>query len=220
MSYQWDRLNDRLRRKTDYAGLPRFGYFRVIELHRNGWPHYHVVVEHPNLGAADIRRQVDGWALGLTDAREISLDDAVGELAPYLVSSERKGAGSKAYQFAATALPRGFRLYSTSRGFLAPPTELENRPEHAFAVRGHFTYHSRTAADWGADARIVLHPPEAADRPHRPPGASLAIGDGAVRYYLELLSQTSVHLSPEACAYLKTTPDDATCSSRPSRAPV
>ncbi len=196
MSSDWHKLNNRLGKKCSSLDLPRFGYFRVVELHRNGWPHYHVVLEHPDLGPEDVNRQVAGWSLGITDAREISLDDAVGELAPYLCSAERKGNGSKAYQFAATALPKNFRLYSVSRDFLAAPAEPEVSPEHSFPVRGHFSTHHESARSWGADARIVLEPPQS-DRPHKPPSSSLCLGDSATLYYLELLSQTSVHIPPE-----------------------
>ncbi len=203
MSREWDKLNRRLIRKTNYAELPRFDYFRVVELHRNLWPHYHVVLEHSELGADDIKKQLDGWKLGRTDAREISLDDAVGELAPYLVSTERKGNGSKAYQFAATALPKNFRLYSASRNFLADPTELGRPVEHSFAVSGHFTTHHQTAESWGADARIVLPMPQPSDKPHKPPSSSLMTGDGATLYYTELLASQPIALGPQACEHLK-----------------
>ncbi len=204
MSREWDKLNKRLGAKCADLDTSRFGYLRVVELHRNLWPHYHVLLEHPELGADDIKKQLDGWKLGRTDAREISLDDAVGELAPYLVSTERKGNGSKAYQFAATALPKNFRLYSASRGFLAEPTELGRPVEHSFAVKGHFTAHHQTAASWGAEARIVLHPPQPDEKPHKPPGSSLLTGDVATRYYTELLASQPVHLTPEAALHLTT----------------
>jgi hypothetical protein len=196
MSTEWNRLNDRLRRFTQYRELQSVEYFRVVELHRNVWPHYHVVLEHPTLTAADLEKPVKSWKLGRTDLREISLDDAVGELAPYLVSTE-KGKGSKAYQFAATALPKGFRLYSCSRGFLGAPEEPERVIEHAFPVSGHFHTHHQTAKSWGADVRILLRPPQPADRPHKPPSSSLMTGDGATMYYTELLAAQPVHLTPE-----------------------
>lgn len=196
MSKEWDKFNRRLIAKTDYAGLERVAYFRVVELHRNVWPHYHVLLEHPDLEASDFKKQLDGWKLGITDAREISLDDAVGELAPYLVSTE-KGKGSKAYQFAATALPKGFRLFSSSQGFLGAPEEPERVIEHSFPVKGHFKEHHDTATSWGADARIVLPPaPEPGHRP-RLPGSSLITGDAATLYYLQLLEAQPVHLTPE-----------------------
>ncbi len=211
MSREWDKLNKRLGAKCADLGLPRFDYFRVVELHRNLWPHYHVLLEHPELVLEDIKKQLDGWKLGIIDAREISLDDAVGELAPYLVSTERKGVGSKAYQFAATALPKNFRLYSASRGFLADPTEQGRPVEHSFAVAGHFHTHHQTAASWGADARILLHPPQPDDKPHKPPSSSLLTGDGATLYYTELLASQPVHLSAEDVA-LVTGPPPPSCA--------
>jgi hypothetical protein len=192
MSSEWDRLNKRLGVKCQRAGLDRFGYFRVVELHRNGWPHYHAVLEHPHLAADDVDRQLAGWSLGRYEASPVSLDDAVGEVAPYLVCAERKASSHKAYQFAATALPHNFRLYSASRGFLADPLEPELELEHSFAVRGHFTSHHEAARAWGADSRIALKPPQEKD--HKPPSSSLAMGEAATLYYLELLSQTSVHI--------------------------
>jgi len=196
MSAEWDRLNKRLRRFTEYRGFQAVEYFRVVELHRNVWPHYHAVFEHPDLTADDLAKPLNGWKLGRLDVREISLDDAVGELAPYLVSTE-KGKGSKAYQFAATALPKGFRLYSCSRGFLGSPDEPERTIEHSFPVSGHFKTHHDTATSWGADARIVLPPaPEPGHRP-RLPGSSLITGDAATLYYLQLLEQQLVQLTPE-----------------------
>lgn len=196
MSAEWDRLNKRLRRFTEYRDLQAVEYFRVVELHRNVWPHYHAVFEHPELTADDLAKPVKGWKLGRVDLRPISLDDAVGELAPYLVSTE-KGKGSKAYQFAATALPKGFRLYSCSRGFLGTPDEPERVVEHSFAVKGHFKTHHDTATSWGADARIVLPPAPEPGKPPRLPGSSLITGDAATRYYLELLEQQPLHLTPE-----------------------
>jgi hypothetical protein len=207
MSSEWDKLNKRLGKKCSSLDLPRFGYFRVVELHRNGWPHYHVVLEHPDLASEDIERQVAGWGLGITDSLEISLDDAVGELAPYLCSTERKGNGTKAYQFAATSLPKNFRLYSASRDFLAPRAEPELVPEHSLAVRGHFTSHHESARSWGADARIVLEPPQPEDRPHKPPGSSLCVGDAATLYYLELLASTPVHLDSDSTPPVKGLPE-------------
>lgn len=196
MSNEWNRLNDRLRRFCEYRGFQRVEYFRVVELHRNVWPHYHVVLEHPDLAAEDLQKPLKGWKLGRIDVRSISLDDAVGELAPYLVSTE-KGKGSKAYQFAATALPKGFRLFSSSQGFLGAPEEPERIVQHSFPVEGHFKTHHDTATSWGADARIVLPPAPEPGRPPRLPGSSLITGDAATLYYLQLLEQQPVHLTPE-----------------------
>ncbi len=199
MSREWNKLNMRLVKKCRTLDVQRCGYFRVVELHRNGWPHYHVVLEHPTLGAGDIHHQVAGWDLGITNAQEVSLDDAVGELAPYLCSPERKGNGSKAYQFAATALPEGFRLHSSSRGFLAPVQASVDAgtPEHSFPVRGHFTAHHETVRAWGGDARIALRPVQPEERPHKAPASSVCTGEQAERYYHELLSVTAVYIPPE-----------------------
>ena len=195
MSTQWDLLNQRLKAKARRAGAEPFGYFRVIELHRNGWPHYHVVLEHPEWGPEDVQLQLAGWNLGRTDARGISLDDAVGELAPYLVCNERKSGGHKAYQFAANALPEGFRLYSSSRGFCAPPIEQDGpKPIHGVPLRGHFAGYHQAVKEMGADARLVLYPPSDGD--HVPPARTIATGDAAVVYYAELVHQAAMHAEP------------------------
>ncbi len=152
MSEEWTQLNKRLQSKARRADTVRHEYYRVVELHRNIWPHYHVVLEHPEWTAADIQQQVDGWQLGtITQARDMSLDDALGEVAPYLVSTERKAGGHKAYQFAARALPKGFRLHSSSQGFLAPAPEPEpeQRAEHSQPLKGHFRSHHETVNAWG-----------------------------------------------------------------------
>lgn len=152
MQRECERLYDRLNSKARRAGLQRFGYFRVVELHRNGWPHYHVVLEHPELACEDIQRQLSGWTLGRWDARPIDIDGAVGEVAPYLVCNERKASGHKAYQFAATALPKNFRLYSPSQDFLAPPeTSKREKPEHSLVLRGHFTSFKKLLESFGQD---------------------------------------------------------------------
>ena len=59
MSKEWNRLNDRLGRKAKREEVDRHGYFRVVELHRNVWPHYHAVLEHPTWTAADIQKQLE-----------------------------------------------------------------------------------------------------------------------------------------------------------------
>lgn len=198
MSKEWDRLNKRLGRKADRAETIRPEFFRVIELHRNVWPHYHVVIEHPEWGANDIEQQVEGWDLGRVHLAEVGIDDAVGELAPYLVSTEAKGAGHKAYQFAARALPKGFRLYSASRGFLADPEPPQGPgPESWLALEGHFRSHHEAVKAWGGDARIVLNPPTAPAERHRPPSSSIATGDAALLYYLAHLDAQPVQISPE-----------------------
>ncbi len=183
MSTEFHKLNKRLVRKAARAGVDAPGYFRVIELHRNLWPHYHVVLEHPSWGSSDIQKQLQGWheALGITHVREVSLDDAVGELAPYLTSAESKGGGSKAYQFAGLALPEGFRLHSSSAAFLAPAAVSDVVPEVAIVLKGHFHEHHTTVIEWGGDSRIVLNAPS---KVHRPPGGSVAVGDDALRYWM------------------------------------
>lgn len=184
MSRQFDQLVRAVNARAKRAGLDPWGYFRVVELHRNVWPHYHVVFEHAQLADAP---DLELWDLGRWDVRPVSIDDAVGEVAPYLVSSESKGKGHKAYQFAAPSLPRGFRLHTSSRGFLAPPVEPTlPPPDHALVARGHFTSHHETARAWGAESRLLLPTPGPAERPYRPPSAALATGDGAVLLYAEL----------------------------------
>ena len=187
MSKEWNRLNDRLGSKARRAETVRPQYCRVVELHRNGWPHYHVVIEHPEWSDEDIEQQFSGWKLGRVDLRPISLDDAVGELAPYLVNTEGKG---KAYQFAAMALPVGFRLHSSSREFLADPLPLEREEVlHNVVLPGHFMAHHRYAKSWGADSRILIEPSRPDER-YRAPGAALATGRPAVLYYMRQVEMT------------------------------
>lgn len=192
MSKAWHALNRRLKAKASRAGVVVGEYCRVVELHRNGWPHYHVVYEHPSWGIEDIRHQVEGWELGRVDLRSVSLDDAIGELAPYLVSSERKSAGSKAYQFAAGALPKGFRLVSSSHSFLGEIEEPTDRPDYSMVLRGHFSGYHRSLQELGADARLLLHAPT--DGEHRPPSRTVATGDAALVYFAELTLATGLHL--------------------------
>lgn len=197
MSQEWDRLNKRLRSKARRAEAEAVGYFRVVELHRNGWPHYHVVLEHPDWGPADLAGQLSGWELGRVDVREVSLHDAVGELAPYLVAAERKSGGSKAYQFAAGALPKGFRLYSASQGFLGALPEPEEQPDYALAVRGHFSEYHRSLRDMGADVRLILHPVGDSGE-LRAPSRTVARGDAAVVYFASLVEAKVLQLSDVA----------------------
>lgn len=199
MSKAWQTMMDALNVELKRAGLARWGYFRVVELHRNVWPHYHVVFEHPDL---EVAPAITSWPLGIVDARPVTVDDAIGEVAPYLVASESKGKAHKAYQFAAAALPRGFRLYTASRGFLgdraAPDAQPVEAPEHALVLRGHFTSYHQMARDWSATSVLLLPTPAAPDRPHRPPAACLTTGDGAVLLYAELARATPLHERPSA----------------------
>ena len=197
MSREWNKLNARIGRKAQREETERPEFFRIIELHRNLWPHYHVVIEHPEWSKENIERQVNGWNLGRVDLRSISLDDAVAELAPYLVNKEGQGKG---YQFAGLALPKGFRVYSASRSFLAPVELAEYAQEviSSMPLKGHFFSHHQAAQEWGADSRILLNPPP--DDPegrHKPPGTALATGDGARLYYLAYFEH-SARISPEA----------------------
>jgi hypothetical protein len=144
MSRELDRLRSRLSDYCKKRDLTKFNYFRVIELHRNGWPHYHLILEHPSLTVDDVAKQLQGWKLGRINFKQVkanhakgqtAIDVAVGEIAPYLVNSETS---AKAYQFAATALPENFRLWSCSQGFLSP----EDSPSdvvQVVALKGHFT---------------------------------------------------------------------------------
>ena len=193
MSREWDRLNKRLRSKSRRAEADPVGYFRVVELHRNGWPHYHVVLEHPEWGLDDLVPQLVGWDLGRVDVRAVSLDDAVGELAPYLVAAEKKSGGSKAYQFAAGALPKGFRLYSASQGFLGALPRAEEEPDYALVVRGHFAEYHRSLRDMGADVRLILHPAGDSGE-YRAPSRTVARGDAAVVYFASLVDAEALHL--------------------------
>ncbi len=196
MSIEWRKLNDRLKSKAKRAKVEAPGYFRVIELHRNGWPHYHVVIEHPTWTAADIETQVRAWGLGTqVDMSDLSLDDAIGEVAPYLTSAEKKSNGSKAYQFAASALPEGFRLHSSSQGFLAAPREAEEVPEHAIPLKGRPVEHAKPLREFGAKTALVL--PTSQERPPRyRPRSLVAWGDGAKLYYLNRMQETTgTHLA-------------------------
>jgi hypothetical protein len=194
MAKAWDRMTRALNARCKRRGLDPWAYFRVTELHRNRWPHYHAVLEHAQLADAP---DLELWPLGISDARPVSIDDAVGELAPYLVATEAKAGGSKAYQFAALALPKGFRLYSASRGFLGPRHRDDDQlaaPEHALVLRGHFTGYHHQAREWGADSRLLLPTPAAPDRPHRPPSTALATGDAAVVLFAELAHAHALHV--------------------------
>ncbi len=196
MSVEWRKTNDRLKSKARRAKVEAPGYFRVVELHRNGWPHYHVVIEHSTWTAADIETQIRAWGLGdIVHAVDVSLDDAIGEVAPYLVSTE-KGNGSKAYQFAALALPENFRLHSSSKGFLAPAREPEEVPERVTPAKGHFFAHHRAATEYGADSRIILNAPTEPDQPHKPPAAATATGDGSRLYFQTLLALADAEPPP------------------------
>ncbi len=203
MSAEWHALTRRLGAKAKRAGTQRVAYLRVVELHRNGWPHWHVVLVHPEWGPAELRPQLHRWALGLVQLKPADPDSAVAEIAPYLLSHEGKSAGAKAYQFAAPALPKGFRLWSSSRGFL--PAELETdlleleddtTPEATFVLRGNVASWRNTAHDWGAHTVWIAPPPAPPDRPHRPPGSVMATGDGARLLALELARTPQVRVPP------------------------
>ncbi len=202
MSRELKALMDRVNLKAKRLGLGTFGYFRVVELHRNGWPHYHLVLEHPSISVDQIQSQVESWQLGRVDVRPVSIDDAVGELAPYLVCNERKGAGSKAYQFAATALPKHFRLYSSSRGFLLRSEAEIEAPVRAVTLRGHFSGYHRwvqsfsESFSYAVDARLVLPRPAEVGQDHKPPSSSVAAGEGAVLLFVQLLEQSILKAPP------------------------
>ena len=192
MSGEWKKLWRRLSSKAKRSGTTTGEYYRVIELHRNGWPHYHVAFEHPTWATDEIRPQVERWGLGRVDLRPITLDDAVAELAPYLVANEKKGGGSKAYQFAAAALPKGFRLHSATHSFMGEVEEPTERPDYSMVLRGHFSEYHQTLQELGADARLMLHAPTEGE--HRPPSRTVAVGDAAIVYYTELIGARGLHL--------------------------
>ena len=188
-------------RRLSLLGRYRCGFGRDVkhsfELHRNGWPHLHALIEHASWGADDLAGALGGWSLGRWDARDVSLDDAIGEVAPYLVSGERKSGGSKAYQFAGVALPPGFRLHSSSRNFLGGVLESEDeKPDYGVTLRGHFASYHQALKEMGADARLCLYPPSEGE--YVPPARTVAYGDVALVYFAELVSAKALHVHPGA----------------------
>lgn len=190
----WTRLRAAWGYKCKSEGWERPGFLRVVELHRNGWPHWHVVVEHAHLTTADLEKLVSGhWTLGRGDVRLTDVDGAVGEIVPYLVAAERKSGGDKAYQFAALALPKNFRLWSSSQGFLGDDeTEELTDVEHGVAVAGDVSSWFE-ALDQVAESRVwLMHPPQE-DGSYRPPDAFVAGGGNVVAFYAELVRATALH---------------------------
>jgi hypothetical protein len=192
MSREFTKLMKLLNMRAARAGFEKFGYFRVIELHRNGWPHYHVIFDHTNLVPT-----VSSWSLGRVDLRPVGVDDAVGEVAPYLVCNERKSGGHKAYQFAATALPKHFRLHSSSGGFLGATEAPETpKPDHALVLRGHFSGFREMLEGFNAENVAWVCPPPMPEH-HKPPSAVQGSGDGAVILFADLVHQNAVKALPE-----------------------
>lgn len=192
MSKEWNRLTARMSKRSRTHEEAKAEFLRVVELHRSAWPHYHVVIEHPTWSTEDVEQLVSGWQWGRVDVRAVSIDDAVGEVAPYLVSSEKKGKGSKAYQFAGYALPAGFRLLQPSRGFLAAASRtVEEAPEHSITLRGHFSSFHEAVKEMGADARLILYPPTEGE--YTPPARTVAHGGAAVAYYAALVEAKALH---------------------------
>lgn len=190
----WERLRQAWGAFCRRRGWERPGYLRVIELHRNGWPHWHVVLEHSELTTGDVEGFLERqWTLGRWDVRLTDVDGAVGEIVPYLVAAERKSGGDKAYQFAALALPKHFRLWSSSQGFLADDeTEELADVEHGVAVAGDVSSWY-AALDEVAEQRVwLMHPPQA-DGSFRPPDAFVASGGNMVAFYAELVRATALH---------------------------
>lgn len=190
----WERLRKAMGVYCSRRGWTRPGYLRVIELHRNGWPHWHIVFEHDQLTTSEVEGFLERmWSLGRTDVRAVDIDGAVGEIVPYLVAAERKSGGDKAYQFAALALPKHFRLWSASQGFLAESQVEElSDVEHGVAVSGSVTSWYE-ALDQVAEARIwLMHPPQT-DGSYRPPDAFIARGGSVVAFYAELVRATALH---------------------------
>lgn len=190
----WERVRAAWGRRCKQEGWERPGYLRVIELHRNGWPHWHVVLEHDGFCTADVQGLLARhWTLGRVDVRATDIDGAVGEIVPYLVAAERKANGDKAYQFAAYALPKHMRLWSASRGFLGEAEEeaLED-VEHGVAVAGDVTSWYG-ALEQVAEQRVwLMHPPQE-DGSYRPPDAFVARGGNVVAFYAELVRATALH---------------------------
>lgn len=195
MSKEWNRLTARMSKRSRSCEEAKAEFLRVVELHRSAWPHYHVVVEHPTWTTADVEQFVNGWQLGSqVEVSEISIDDAVGEIAPYLVSAENKSKGTKAWQFAGYALPAGFRLVQPSRGYLAEAsTRDEPKPTHSVTLRGHFAGFHQAVKEMGADARLILYPPSEGE--YTPPARTVAYGDAAIAYYAGLVEAKALHLS-------------------------
>lgn len=199
----WERITNRWRQFCKRKGIERPGYLRVVELHRNGWPHWHIVVEHPELTTAEITGFFDSWQLGRVDVRETELDGAVGEIVPYLVAAERKSNGDKAYQFAALALPKNFRLWSSSQGFLADP-ETEELPdiEHGVAIRGSVSSWYE-ALDKVAEQRVWLMPPPVApDEEYDAPDTFVATGGNVVAFYAELVRAAGLRVPMSVSGFL------------------
>lgn len=194
-SREWNRFVSRMSVKARRSEQLKAEFLRNVELHRNAWPHYHAVIEHPEWSREEVEQLASGWKLGRVDISEgsVSIDDAVGEVAPYLVSAEKKSNGTKAYQFAGYALPKGFRLVQPSRGFMgSKPDDIEReKPDHAVTLRGHFSSYHEGLREMGAEPRLLLYPPSEGD--YRPPGRTLTTGDAAVVYYAELVAQKALH---------------------------
>lgn len=193
MSHEWHAFKRRMDNRTRRAHQPTVEYFRVVELNRDGWPHYHVILVHPSWEAAGLERHVQEWGLGFVKVEPAGPDGAVRRLAPYLLSHEAKAAGAKAYQFAALALPKGSRLWSASRGLLpakkvADLHQFGGNAESVAAVvlRGHVSSYQHKARERGAHTAWVAPVPGPADRPHRPPGTVLVKGDAGQLLFRQL----------------------------------
>lgn len=219
MSKEVNRLLSRLRTHAKRQDLAKWGYFRVVELHRNGWPHYHLVFEHPILTVEEVGPLIERWALGIVHYQSVeSLDDLVGEVAPYLTSPEAKG---KEYQFAASALPKHFRLWSCSKDFLAAPQARDpeaDKPINGIALRGHFTDYGRLYEQHSKAREPLSHSLELVHAPHlkgepitlpsatvyhalaATPGGSVSqvqlYGDLALTFYATIVSTDTLEVSP------------------------
>lgn len=200
----WTRLRASWAMFCKRRGWDRPGFLRVVELHRNGWPHWHIVVEHEHLSTAELQGMIEsGWKLGRTDVRETDTAGAVGEIVPYLVSAERKAGGDKAYQFAAFALPKNMRLWSSSQGFLAEPEEESlTDVEHGVAVAGDVSSWY-AALEQVAEQRIWLMQPPQADGSYRAPDAFVAAGGNVVAFYAELVRAKSLQEKLNVTGFLR-----------------
>jgi len=123
MSKKFGDMRRRLTMRAKRSGNENPQYLRIAELHRNGWIHYHAVFQlPPGFPPHNLKEIVQDWELGRSDCRQVSAEDAVSHVVPYLTSEETHR--NKGYQFAADALPKHFRLWTSSRQFLGESPDI------------------------------------------------------------------------------------------------